>query len=252
MMGYIRTAVVACGLAGGILLTGCSSDNSEGAKTQESQKAGVSLKATRQELVKSKAEVNQAIAALDKLAAGGNLPESYKQYSTAVTNVEAAGTRARTRAQEMRANGRAYVTKWEQETEQVSSPELRAGAAARRQGIKEHYEEIVTAGQAVRDAYQPFLKDLQDIRRALASDLTPAGIESAKLAMDKSKTEGETLNEKIDVVIAKLDEVAGGMSSSGATSASSGQSPTPPMTPAQPAPTTPAQPAPTTPAQPAQ
>ena len=42
----------------------------------------------------------------------------------------------------------------------------------------------------VRDSYQPYLRDLQDIQ-ALASDLTPAGIDSAKPAMEKRKKNGD-------------------------------------------------------------
>jgi len=179
MNGYMRALVLVCGLGAGVVFTGCAKDEGSG-RTVESEKAIVSLKGTRQELVKSKAEVNDAITALGRLeAGGGNLPQTYKQYTAAVKDVQAAGDRARTRAQEMRANGRAYVAKWEKEMDQVTNPELRAGASARRQGIKENYEEIVAAGRGARDAYQPFLKDLQDIQRALASDLTPAGIDAA-------------------------------------------------------------------------
>lgn len=223
MNGHVRALVVACGVAVGVLSAGCASDDG-GGRTAESQKAVTSLKATRQELVKSKAEVNNAVAAVDGLTSGTNLPQSYKQFTVAVKDLQAAAERARGRAQQMRDNGRAYVAKWEKEMEQVSSPELRAGAAARRQGIKENYDQIVSTGQAVRDAYQPFIKNLQDIQRALASDLTPAGVEAARGAIDKAKAEGTTLNQRIDAAIAQLDEVSGGMSSSGASSGQSGQS----------------------------
>jgi len=210
MTRYIRAAFVACGLATGILSTGCASDEG-GGRTAEANKATVSMKDTRQELVKAKGEVNNAIKALDGLTAGGNLPQAYKQYTTAVKDVQAAGDRARARAQTMRENGRAYVARWEKEMDQVSSPELRAGAAERRQKVKANYEQIVTTGRSVRDAYQPFLKNLQDIQRALASDLTPAGVGAASAAIDKAKTDGAALNERLDGLIAQLDDVAQGM-----------------------------------------
>ena len=220
MTGYIRAAVVMCGVAAGVFLTGCASDDN--GRTAESNKATTSLKDTRDELAKSKVEVNDAIVALDKLGAGGNLEQSYKQYTAAVKDVQAAGDRARSRAQAMRENGRAYVAKWEKEMDQVSNPELRAGAAARRQKVKANYDSIVTTGRSVSSAYQPFLKDLQDIQRALASDLTPGGVTAASAAIAKTKQEGAVLNERIDALIAKLDDVSQGMS---AQAAPAGQAP---------------------------
>ena len=217
MYRSIRTLVVACGLAGVVFSTGCSSDS--GGRTAESQKAVVSLKDTRQELVKAKTEVNDATAALEKLSAGGNLQQTFKQYTAAVKDVQAAGDRARARATAMKENARQYVAKWEKEMDQVSSPELRAGAAERRQRVKDNFEQITVAGRGVRDAYQPFLKDLQDIQRALASDLTPAGVDAAKGAIDKTRAEGAALNEKLDSLIAELDEISGSMSASSASSA---------------------------------
>ena len=224
MRGSIRSVVVVCGVVVGVLLTGCASKNEgQGTATTESKKAVSGLKETRQELVKAKTEVNDAVAALDKLSAGTNLPQSYKEYSTAVSDVQAAGDRARTRAQAMRENGREYVAKWEKEMDQISSPELRAGAADRRQKVKAHYDEVVNVGRSVREAYQPFLKDLQDIQRALANDLTPGGVSAAQAAITKAKAEGATLNERIDALIAKLDEISGGMSSTAAAQQSPSQ-----------------------------
>jgi len=222
MCGTIRNVVLLSGLAGVLLGTGCSSDS--GGRSAESQKTAVSLKDTRQELVKAKTEVNDATAALDRLSAqGGNLEQSFKQYTVAVKDVQASGDRARARAQAMRENARQYVAKWEKEMNQVTSPELRAGAAERRQRVKDSFDGIVSTGRSVRDAYQPFLKDLQDIHLALANDLTPGGVGAAKAAIDDAKAEGKTLNERIDALIAKLDEVSSGMSTSNASAAGSKQ-----------------------------
>jgi hypothetical protein len=240
MCGSLRTLVVACGVMAGVLLTGCSSDNKDG-QSAESKKTATGLKDTRSELVKAKKEVNDAIVALDKLSAGGNVQQSYKEYTTAVKDVKAAGDKARTRAQAMRENSRAYVAKWEKEMDNVTNPELRAGAMERRNRVKANYDEILEVGRSVRDAYQPFLKDLQDIQKALASDLTPAGVSSANLAMGKAKTEGTTLNERIDALIAKLDEVASGGTTSAPAGAASAAQPGAPTVPGAAAPTPPAQ-----------
>jgi chromosome segregation ATPase len=215
MSGLKRAVVVIAGVGAAIFSTACSSGG--GGRTAESQSAIVSLRDTRAELAKGKAEVSDATAALDKLTAGGgNLEQSYKQYAVAVKDVQLAGDRARARAQAMQENGRKYMQNWEKESEQMSSPELRAGATERRQRVKDNYDQIASTGRSVRDAYQPFLRDLQDIQRALANDLTPAGVDSAKSTIAKAKGEGAEVNERLDALIAQLDSVSGGMSSKGA------------------------------------
>ena len=243
MCGSLRTLVVTCGVMAGVLLTGCSSDNKDG-QSPESKKAATGLKDTRTELVKAKKEVNDAIMALDKLQTGPNVQQSYKEYKTAVKDVKAAGDKARTRAQAMRDNARAYVAKWEKEMDNVTNAELRAGAADRRNRVKANYDEILDVGRSVRDAYQPFLKGLQDIEKALASDLTAGGVSSAGLAINKTKTDGTTLNQRIDELIAKLDEVAAGGPTSAPAGGAQPSAAVQPGTPTQPgasAPTPPAQ-----------
>jgi hypothetical protein len=195
------------------LAGGCASGDG---RTDASQKAVDSLRGTRQELARAKGEVHQANGALDKLAAGGNVAQSYQQYTRAVADVKAAGDRARARAQDMRARGREYVANWQKEIDQISSPELKAGAVSRRTAVKHSYDEIVASAQSAGDAYKPYLRNLQDIQRALASDLTPGGVDAAKPAMTKAKAEGETLEQRIDALIGQLDGVSGSMSSGGA------------------------------------
>ena len=211
-MKRLRGSKIVAALLGSVLVAGCASDS--GGRTDESKKAVESMHGTRQQLVKAKQEVQQANAALDKLAAGGNIAQSYSQFTKEVADVKAEGERARARAQDMRARGQQYVANWEKETSQISSPELRAGADQRRAKVKQNYEQISASARAARDAYEPYLRDLQDIQRALASDLTPAGVDAARPAIEKAKAEGETLQQRLDESIARLDEVGGSMSSS--------------------------------------
>ena len=204
---------VGAALLGCVIAAGCSSDEG-GGRSAESTKAVTSMQGTRQELAKAKQEVQQANASLDSLAAGGNVSQSYSQFTKQVNELKASGERARARARDMRERGRQYVANWEKETEQITSPELKAGAEQRRARVKQNYDQIMATATSVRDSYEPYLRDLQDIQRALANDLTPAGIDSARPAMEKAKANGETLQQRLDTLITQLDEVGGSMSSS--------------------------------------
>ena len=190
-----------------ILMTGCSSGGGGGA-SDSSKKAVSSLKGTRDQLVKAKTEVRQANAALDKLAAGRDVPQAYKAYTKEVADIKAAGDSARARAKDMNARGREYIANWEAETAQITNPDLKAGAAARRATVKENYEKITAAATSTGDAYRPYLQGLQEIQKALAQDLTPGGVEAAKTAMAKTRQDGEALVQQLDSLIAELDNVS--------------------------------------------
>jgi len=194
-----------------VVMSGCSSGG--GGATDSSKKVTASLQSTREQLVKAKAEVRQANAALDKLAGGGNVEQSYKAYTKEVADIKAAGERARARGQDMAARQRAYVANWEKETAAISNPDLKAGASARRATVQQNYDQIREAAISAGEAYRPYLKGLQEIQQVLASDLTPAGVDAARPAMVTTKAEGETLMQRLDAVIAELDHVKASASS---------------------------------------
>jgi predicted nucleic acid-binding Zn-ribbon protein len=201
--GWTFVAVLA------IAAGGCGS--SGGKKSDSSAKAISSITNTRNDLTKAKAEVTQANASLDKLSAGGDVQKSFSQFTKEANDVKSAGERARTRAKDMQDRGRAYIAAWEQEMSQVSSPELRASAEARRAKVRESFGGIRDAAHATREAYEPYMKGLTELQTALAADLTPAGVTAAAPAIQKTKAAGDTLNQRLDALIAELDKVGAGM-----------------------------------------
>ena len=193
------------------LVAGCG--ESSGGRTQTSKQAIDSLHGTRQELAKAKTEVQQANGSLDKLASGGNLEQSYQQYTRQVAELKASGERAKARGQDMRNRQRQYVAAWQKEMDQISNPELRAGATERRAKVQANFDRIASTARATGDAYRPYLQNLQEIQKALANDLTPAGVDAARPAIEKAKAQGDTVQQRLDSLIAELDQVGGSMSS---------------------------------------
>ena len=207
--GWTFAAVLAVG-AGSLVVTapGCGSS---GGKSESSAKAVNSLTATRNEIAKAKTQVQQANTALDNLQAGGDLNKSFSNYTKEVGDIKAAGDRAKGRAKDLQERQKQYIAAWQKETQDVSSPELRASAEARRAKVRESFDKISGAAAGARDAYQPYLKGLQDIQTALKADLTPAGVDAAKPAIMKTKADGEVLMQRLDALVAELDAVGAGM-----------------------------------------
>lgn len=204
---FMRRAFVALLCSAAAILAGCKTN--EGHQAKVARKAVTSLDNTRQELVKADQEVNQTLAAMDQLAAQPrDLKQSYRAFTTEVSDVTEQSEESRKRADEMRERWQDYITNWEREADRISSPELRAGAAERRQTVRENYDGLRNAARDTQAAYDPFVKQLRDIERALSLDLTPAGVDAAKPAMETARQTGAQLQEQINAFITELDRVS--------------------------------------------
>jgi hypothetical protein len=202
---------------------GCASDGGEQAK--ERAKAITSMRETREQLVEAKQQINVVLQAMNQLAlAADPRPEgrrsappgvrpAYERFAKAVEETEEEAGKANRRASEMRVRGREYVAEWEKEMDTITNPDLRAGAAERRQLVRENYNQIRDAARAAREAYNPFIRGLRDLRRALSMDITPEGVRAAQPAMDATRADGENLQLRIDELIAEIDRVRGDLSS---------------------------------------
>lgn len=194
-----------CGVA--IVVAGC--ETNEGRQAKVARKAVTSLDETRTELVKADQEVNQALAAMDQLTAEPrDLKQAYSAFTTEVADASEQSKEARDRADDMRDRWQDYIATWEQQAAGISSEELRAGATERRQTVRENYSRIRDMASELQTAYEPFLRQLRDIQRALALDLTPAGVEAAKPAIETARQTGNQLKEQIDAFIDELDSTS--------------------------------------------
>jgi len=190
-----------------IVLAGC--ETNEGRQAKVARKATTSLENTRQELVKADQEVNQTLMALDQLAGQPrDLKQAYRAFTVEVADSAEQSKEARERADQMREHWQDYIASWEQETDTLRSAELRAGATERRQTVRENYNRLRDVARDLQAAYEPFLTQLREIQKALALDLTPAGVDAAKPAIQTAREAGDQLKERIDAFIEELDAVS--------------------------------------------
>src|SRR5436190_14080311 len=150
---------------------GCSSSG----RASESEKAVSSMKDTRAQLANAKTEVNDVMKSLDALSSGSNLQKAFSTYNADVANVKAAGDKAGARWKSMQDNGKAYIARWQKEAAEIQNPEIKSSMEQRRQRVADNYEKIKGNAQATKDAYQPFLQQLQSIQKALSLDLSQEG-----------------------------------------------------------------------------
>src|SRR5690348_449001 len=122
------------------------------------------LRAVTNELSTTRQAIGDTLAALQALSnANGDLREPFQQFITSRQQLEQDDKQIASRADDMRTRARDYITNWEVEVYGVEDKALREQAEQRRNLVRENYGRITDAMRSLREAFDPFRRELQDI-----------------------------------------------------------------------------------------
>jgi len=172
-------------------------------------KVGASIAEFRDDILDIKKAVDSTVAALDKVVATAATDprKAFKDFDNAVPQVDAASSKARKHAEDMKARGQAYFKDWEKELAGVNNPEIRKLAEERKAKLQATFDSIKKFMGPVRDEFNTWNADLKDLHKYLNNDLTIGGIDAAKELIQKTKAEGHDLQQSMDKVIAELNTI---------------------------------------------
>lgn len=111
-------------------------------------------------------------------------PQIVSNLSAEVHRLQVESIQVRARSQAMQARGDAYFERWHENIARVKDPQIRALAEARRPELEESFRKIKTLSLEGREAFNPFLSDLRQLRNALEKE--PAAI-GAGITRDRIK-----------------------------------------------------------------
>ena len=173
--------------------------------------ASPTMDAFRADLVQSQHQIDSVTASLADMTSPSqtDLRAAYDKYCDQLARMQQHSETMRREADAMRASRDSYFGTWEQKLTDIDNPTIRASAEARRRRLRDAHERITTTSLAARDAYQPFMKDLQDVRKYLAADLSKSSVADLGDASRKVQGDGAAVRDKIGAVIRVLDEVQG-------------------------------------------
>ena len=181
---------------------------------QRQTKATSSMGDTKDELVLTKTQVRAMMASLNTLVGQPvtDLGTKYKQIVKEVKNTDQRATSLRKQTERMNTQSGSYFDTWQTELETIQNPDIRKRSEERRAKAFDSYKKIDAAMQGANESLVPFLSDLQDIQRYLGNDLTEQGIAAIADVVNKTNTDAETVEKKLDAVITEIDRVAAVMS----------------------------------------
>lgn len=176
---------------------------------QRTATAADALNAMAEELSRTRQTLGDTLASLDELTkAQGDLLAPYDRFMALNERIGEADKHVAERTEDMRARARDYITNWEVEVYGVEDADLRKQAESRRARVRSDYEKISDSMRSLRDAMQPFKRQLDDIKTVLANDLTPAGVRAVTPAAGRAKQSGEEVQHRLDALIGEVDRVA--------------------------------------------
>lgn len=199
-------ALVTAALAATTLFTGCGST----AGYKQADKTGTGIAQFREELTRAKLAVDDTVKSLGQVAVTANTDPrpAFVQFSKSLANLEATAAKAKTRAQDMKAQGQAYFASWEAQLAQIKNPEIKNLAVQQRAQLQATFANIRTVAAPLQAQFDPWLSDLQDLRKYLSNDLTISGVDAAKSLFARTQTEGFEVQKSMDALVAELNTVA--------------------------------------------
>jgi len=100
-----------------------------------------------------------------------------------------------------------YFQKWEKEIDALASEDLRRRGGDRRDIVLQAYNDLKARIVTLRKSFQPYHASLRDTHRFLASDLTPAGLKTAKPNIELALQRQEKVLSDLDKVVEGIDQI---------------------------------------------
>lgn len=194
-------------LVAAAVLTGCSSANYE-----KGSATGAGLQASADKVTEGSGKIDTALKALnDMVNTPGDLPTQFKTYSASVSDLESSVSDVQTKVADMRAKGNEYFKAWDAQTAQIKNEDIKNRSAQRKAELQQKFTEIKMSYTEASSGFKPFVSDLKDIQTALATDLTPAGVNSIKGAAEKANKDSVPLKASMAKLAGQFKDLGASM-----------------------------------------
>lgn len=140
--------------------------------------ASTSLVELRDAMMATRGQIAQTLASLDELtnAAPDGLRDAYEQYAQDANTIAQQAVTVDSESRRMQQHSDAWLSAWEKSQADVDNAELRAIGERRRAQALERFQNMDGSFAAAREAFAPFIANLQDVKTVVGNDLTPRGV----------------------------------------------------------------------------
>jgi hypothetical protein len=159
--------------------------------------------------------MDQTMAALSELVgqSNGDLRKPYKRYSKSLDRLIASAERSDNTARLMEEKNAAYLAEWDRQLNAIDYGHIHEISEARRTEVTNRLDSIQRRYHESQAAVQPLISYLLDIRRALSTDLTMAGLDSLKSVVQNASNNVVKVQTALDALTTELTTSSAGLSS---------------------------------------
>jgi DNA-binding HxlR family transcriptional regulator len=179
------------------------------------QQLAASIRETHAETFRTAEQLKATLAAITAMTkqTKGDLRPAYKAYCEEVTKTEAAAAWTRTRVIWMAGDGRKYFQDWQATIDGISSASLKKKAQKRLDSVKASYDKVETSLKEAGEKFKPFLSDLSDITKALATDVTAGGVKAIKGTVSSANWNLQYVDKAAKAALKEMDKMEKALSS---------------------------------------
>jgi hypothetical protein len=180
-----------------LCLAGCAST-----PYHKSDTAAISLQDGASEVQGQSRALEVTMGSLDDLV---NKPEpdlkpQFKRFSKALDKLTGYAKRNERSQERVRTKSADYLEAWNQELATMNYEAVRSRSQERKAEVTTSFDSVNRRYRDSQDAMGPLLAYLYDVRRALAADLTPNGLESIKPVVSKARENAD----KVQLALGRL------------------------------------------------
>lgn len=168
-----------------------------------------SIRDTHVETLGTSEQLRSTLNALNALTkqTKGDLNPAYKSFSAQVDKTQTAAAETRKRAEWMGGDGRKYFEVWQNTVNGIANESLRKKAQKRLTAVQESYGKVESKLGLAGQKFAPFLADLEDIRKALATDVTAGGVKSIRGTVKSANWNYQYVNSAITDARKEMDKM---------------------------------------------
>jgi len=184
--------------------------------TQASQEQlAKSIQEARLETSRTSEQLKATLGALNELTAQkkGDLRPAYNAFCAQIPKTEAAAGQTRTRVQWMAGDGLKYFKDWQDTINGIANESLRKKAQKRMDAVKKSYDKVEASLVQAGEKFRPFLSDLADIQKFLATDVTAGGVKAIKSTVSSANWNHQFVDKSVKAALKEMDKMEKALSS---------------------------------------
>ncbi len=171
------------------------------------QQLATSIREAHTETTRTSDQLKATLAALTGLTKQkqGDLRPAYNTYCSEVAKTEAAATWTKVRIQWMGSDGRKYFQDWQDTIKGMANESLRKKAQKRLDAVQRSYDKVEASLKVAGEKFKPFLSDLTDIQKALATDVTAGGVKAIKPTVSSANWNHQFIERAVNSALKEMD-----------------------------------------------